>query len=42
MTNKLNIKNLENFILSLMIRFIVSQVYHDIIIKLIENVNLIY
>ena len=41
MTNKLNIKNLENFILSLMIRFIASQVYHDIIIKVKENVNLI-
>ena len=40
-TNKFNKKNLENFILSLMIRFIASQVYHDIIIKVKENINLI-
>lgn len=39
-TNKFNKKNLENFILSLMIRFIASQVYHDIIIKIKENINL--
>ena len=41
MTNKFNKKNLENFILSLMIRFIASQVYHDIIIKIKENIHLI-
>lgn len=40
-TNKFNRKNLENFILSLMIRFIASQVYHDIIIKLKENIDLV-
>jgi len=39
--NKFNRKNLENFILSLMIRFIASQVYHDIIIKIKENIHLI-
>ena len=37
-TNKFNRKNLENFILSLIIRFIASQVYHDIIIKVKENI----
>lgn len=41
MTNKFSKKNLENFILSLMIRFIASQVYHDIIIKIKENIHLI-
>ena len=40
-TNKFNRKNLENFILSIMIRFIASQIYHDIIIKVKENVHLI-
>lgn len=40
-TNKFNRKNLENFVLSLMIRFIASQIYHDIIIKVKENVHLI-
>lgn len=40
-TNKFNRKNLENFILSLMIRFIASQVYHDIIIKVKENIDLV-
>ena len=40
-TNKFNRKNLENFILSLIIRFIASQVYHDVIIKLKENMHLI-
>jgi hypothetical protein len=40
-TNKFNRKNLENFILSLMIRFIASLVYHDIIIKVKENIDLI-
>ena len=40
-TNKFNRKNLENFILSLMIRFIASQVYHDVIIKVKENMHLI-
>lgn len=40
-TNKFNRKNLENFILSLMIRFIASQVYHDIIIKVKENIHVI-
>uniref|UniRef100_A0A6C0LE03 Uncharacterized protein n=1 Tax=viral metagenome TaxID=1070528 RepID=A0A6C0LE03_9ZZZZ len=40
-TNKFNRKNLENFILSLMIRFIASQVYHDLIIKVNENMHLI-
>lgn len=40
-TNKFNRKNLENFILSLMIRFITSQVYHDVIIKVKENMHLI-
>ena len=40
-TNKFNRKNLENFILSLMIRFIASQVYHDVIIKVKENIHLI-
>ena len=40
-TNKFNRKNLENFILSLMIRFIASQVYHDLIIKVKENMHLI-
>ena len=39
--NKFNRKNLENFILSLMIRFIASQVYHDIIIKVKENIHVI-
>lgn len=39
--NKFNRKNLENLILSLMIRFIASQVYHDIIIKIKENIHLI-
>jgi hypothetical protein len=39
-TNKFNRKNIENFILSLMIRFIANQVYHDIIIKIKENINL--
>jgi hypothetical protein len=36
--NKFNRKNLENFILSMMIRFIFSQIYHDIIIVLKENI----
>lgn len=40
-SNKFNKKNLENLILSLMIRFIVSQVYHDLIIKIKENLHLI-
>ena len=40
-TNKFNKKNIENFILSLMIRFIASQVYHDIIIKVKENIDLV-
>lgn len=40
-TNKFNRKNLENFILSLMIRFIANQVYHDVIIKVKENMHLI-
>ena len=40
-TNKFNRKNLENLILSLMIRFIASQVYHDILIKVKENMHLI-
>ena len=40
-TNKFNRKNLESFILSLMIRFIASQVYHDVIIKVKENMHLI-
>ena len=40
-TNKFNRKNLENFILSLMIRFMASQVYHDVIIKVKENIHLI-
>ena len=40
-TNKFNRKNLENFILSLMIRFIASQVYHDIIIIVKENIDLV-
>lgn len=40
-TNKFNRKNIENFIISIMIRFIASQVYHDIIIKIKENINLI-
>ena len=40
-TNKFNRKNLENFIFSLMIRFIASQVYHDVIIKVKENMHLI-
>ena len=39
--NKFNRKNLENFILSLMIRFIASQVYHNIIIVVKENIHLI-
>ena len=40
-TNKFNRINLENFILSLTIRFIASQIYHDIIIKIKENIHLI-
>ena len=39
--NKFNRKNLENLILSLMIRFIASQVYHDILIKVKQNIHLI-
>lgn len=33
---KLNIKNLEIFILSLMIRYIINHAYHDILIKIKE------
>lgn len=40
-TNKFNKENLENFILSLMVRFVFNQVYHDIIIKIKEHIHLI-
>lgn len=33
---KLNIKNLEIFILSLMVRYIINHAYHDILIKIKE------
>lgn len=40
-TNKFNRKNLENLGFSLLIRFIFSQMYHDLIIKIKENIHLI-
>lgn len=40
-TNKFNKKNIENLIISLMIRFIASQIYHDIIIKVKDNIHII-
>lgn len=40
-SNKFNKKNLENFILSMMIRFVFSQVYHDIIIVVKENIKIL-
>ena len=33
---KLNIKNLEIFILSLMVRYVINHAYHDILIKIKE------
>lgn len=41
MINKFNRKNLENFLLSIMIRFVFNEFYHDIILKVKENVNVL-
>lgn len=41
MINKFTLKNLENLIFSLIIRIIVSNIYHEIIIKTKENINII-
>ena len=40
-TNKFNKKNLENLIFSLIIRFLFNEIYHDIIIKVKDNIHLI-
>ena len=40
-TNKFSKKNIENLIVSLMIRFIASLIYHDIIIKVKDNIHII-
>lgn len=39
LTNKLTWKNFENLIYSLLIRIIVSDIYHEVIIKVKENVS---
>ena len=40
LSNKLTQKNVENLLLSLMVRYIVGNVYHDILIKIKELYNL--
>ena len=41
LTNKLTWKNFENLIYSLIIRIIVSDIYHEVIIKVKENIHVI-
>ena len=41
LTNKFTWKNFENLIYSLIIRIIVSDIYHEVIIKVKENVHVI-
>lgn len=41
LTNKLTRKNFENLIYSLIIRIIVSDIYHEVIIKVKENMHII-
>lgn len=39
LNNKFNRKNLENLVLSLMVRFIFNQVYHDVLTKIKEQIS---
>ncbi len=41
LTNKFTWKNFENLIYSLIIRIIVSDIYHEVIVKVKENVHVI-
>lgn len=41
LTNKLTWKNFENLIYSLIIRVIISDIYHEVILKVKENVHVI-
>ena len=40
LNNKLTQKNVENLLLSLMVRYIIGNIYHDILIKVKELYNL--
>ena len=40
-SNKFNKQNFQNFIITLMIRYVFNNIYHEVLVKIKENINLI-